>query len=157
MKARVPAALLASVTILAAVPATWAQSPFVASKSEQYIPQLGGIMTSVQIQHLKLWSAGNARNWPLAAYELRQLKESLVEAAMLYSGIPVSNVTTLAGAIDAISAAVERKDSTKFVKEFDELTKGCNTCHQSMDRSFIAIRTPTDQPFANQVFAPKTR
>lgn len=114
-------------------------------------------MTSVQIQHLKLWSAGNARNWALAAYELRQLKQSLIEAAMLYSGIPVSNVTTLAGSIDAISAAVERKDSTKFVKEFDDLTKRCNICHQSMDRSFIAIRTPTDQPFANQVFAPKTR
>jgi hypothetical protein len=93
----------------------------------------------------------------LAAYELRQLKESLVEAALLYSGIPVSNVTTLGSSIDEISAAVDQKDTKRLVKKYAELTKGCNTCHQSMGRTFIAIQIPAEQPFANQLFSPKTK
>jgi len=148
------AAILLVFATCAALP-TSAQSPFVASRSEQYVPRLSAIMTSAQIQHLKLWSAGNARNWPLAAYELNQLRESLAEAATLYSGIPVSNITTLASSVNAISKAVETGDSSAFARQFGELTKGCNACHQSMDRAFIAIRTPAEQPFANQIFAPK--
>jgi hypothetical protein len=157
MKTRMLAAWLFAMSISTMIPMTAAQSPFVASKSEPYVPQLSGIMTSAQLEHLKLWSAGTAGNWRLASYELRQLKESLIEAALLYSGIPVSNVTTLAASIDAISAAVDQKDRKQFVKKFAELTKGCNTCHQSMDRAFIAIQIPAEQPFANQLFSPKVK
>ena len=56
-------------------------------------------------------------------------------------------------AADAIAA----KDSQRFVKAYGELTGGCNACHQSMERSFIAIRTPTDQPFGDQIFPPQKR
>jgi hypothetical protein len=147
--------LFAAMLLCAALPAAQAQSTVSTNKSEQYVPQLGGIMTAAQLQHLKLWSAGAARNWPLAAYELRQLQQSLAEAAILYSRIPVSNISTLASSIDAIAAAVEMKDGTMFVQEFDKLTAGCNACHQSMDRAFIVIRTPTEQPFSNQVFRSK--
>ena len=154
MKMNLAAATLLAVSVCAAIPSN-AQSPFVASRSAQYVPQLSAIMTSAQIEHLKLWSAGSARNWPLAAYELLQLRESLAEAATLYSGIPVSNITTLASSVNSISKAVDNKDLNAFTKEFGELTKGCNACHQSMDRAFIAIRTPTEQPFANQAFAPR--
>jgi hypothetical protein len=38
---------------------------------------------------------------------------------------------------------------------FGDLTDGCNSCHQSMERAFIAIRVPTEQPFSNQVFTPQ--
>ena len=155
MNAKSLAALLLAISAAATIPTSWAQSPPAASSSERYIPQLANIMTSAQIQHLKLWSAGTARNWPLAAYELRQLQDSLVEAAMLYRGIPVSNITTLAPTISAISEAIDRKEPDSFAKEFGELTKGCNTCHQSMDRAFIVLRTPAEQPFSNQAFQPK--
>ena len=96
--------LFAAMLLCAALPAAQAQSTVSTNKSEQYVPQLGGIMTAAQLQHLKLWSAGAARNWPLAAYELRQLQQSLAEAAILYSRIPVSNISTLASSIDAIAA-----------------------------------------------------
>ncbi len=75
--------------------------------ADQYVPRLGNIMGVAQAQHQKLWLAGKAQNWELAAYELRQLKASLVEAAVFYSGIPVSNVTTLR-AIAAIPVGRDR-------------------------------------------------
>ena len=32
-------------------------------------------MNMIQTEHAKLWYAGHARNWPLAAYQLGEIKE----------------------------------------------------------------------------------
>jgi hypothetical protein len=113
-------------------------------------------MSAAQLQHLKLWFAGKAKNWDLAAYELLLLKNSLVEAALLYPDIPTSNVTTLREPLQSISDAITAKDSRKFASTVRELTDGCNACHRTMDRSFVVMKLPTDQqPPANQVFTPQ--
>jgi hypothetical protein len=125
-----------------------------AGSGEPGVPQLGDIMNAVQWRQMKLWFAGKMRNWDLAAYELRLIKAGLVDAAMLYSGIPVSNVTTMAASVQSLTDAIEAKDSGKFAKAFGELTDGCNACHQSMGRGFIVMRVPTEQPFGNQRFTP---
>src|SRR5947208_2225088 len=39
-----------------------------AQPKEPFTPGLGEIMTLQQMRHLKLWFAGQAGNWPLAAY-----------------------------------------------------------------------------------------
>lgn len=132
------------------------QSAQDAMDNEQLVPRLGDIMNAAQARHIKLWLAGKAANWELAAFELRQLKASLVQAAMLYSGIPVSNVTTLAAPLQSVADAVAAKDGRRFTKAVGELTDGCNACHQSMGRAFVVIRipVPTEQPFSDQVFAP---
>jgi hypothetical protein len=134
-----------------------AESDFTPSPTvKQSAPRLVEIMSAAQLQHLKLWFAGKAKNWDLASYELRQLTDSLVEAAILYPGIPVSNVTTMKVPLLAISDAIAAKDSRRFSVSMRNLTNGCNACHTSMDRSFVAIGLPTDQrPPANQIFAPK--
>src|SRR5450756_973681 len=108
--------------------------------NEQYIPRLGDIMNAIQSRHVKLWFAGKALNWELAAYELRQLKAGLLEAAVIYPGIPVSNVTTMTRPVQAIADAIEAKDSRRFAKSVGEITDGCNACHQSMGRGYIVMR-----------------
>jgi hypothetical protein len=124
----------------------------------EYVPRLGDIMSAAQTRHQKLWFAAKAQNWELAAFELNQLKASLVEAAMLYSGIPVSNVTTLETSLRAASEAIAAKDSRGFAKAFGDLTEGCNSCHRSLNRSFVVIKVPTDQqPFGNQQFPPSAK
>lgn len=128
------------------------------SSGEQYVPQLGEIMSTAQARHLKLYIAGKARNWDLAEYELRRLRASLLEAAVLYAGIPVSNVTTMSGPLQSVTDAIKAKDGRKFTAAMAELTEGCNACHQSMNRGFIVMREPTDQqPFSNQAFTPQGR
>lgn len=124
---------------------------------EQYVPRLGDIMEAAQLRHIKLWFAGKAQNWELAAYELRLIRASLEDAATLYTGIPVTNVTTMSAPIQSLAAAIEAKDTGKFAKAFGELTSGCNACHQSMGRGFVVMRVPTEQPFSNQLFAPQKK
>ena len=122
--------------------------------NEQYVPRLGDIMNGVQTRHIKLWFAGKAQNWELATYELRQLKAGLLEAAVLYEGIPVSNVTTMTKPVQSISDAIDARDFKRFAKAVGELTDGCNSCHQTMQRGFVAIQVPTTSPFSDQSFAP---
>jgi hypothetical protein len=139
------------------MPLALAQQSLDKLSPDQYIPRLVSIMETAQTRQAKLWFAGKAQNWELAAYELRQLKASLAEAALMYSGLPVDNITTLATPLQSALDAIDAKDSSKFVKSFAEVTDGCNSCHRSMGRGFVVMRTPTDQPFGNQVFAPQKK
>ena len=150
--------IVALLMVCASVPLAMAQSNLdAATTNEQYVPRLGDIMDAVQIRHMKLWFAGNALNWELAAYELRQLKAGLLEAAVLYEGIPVTNVTTMTAPVQSIADAIEAKDIRRFAKATGELTAGCNACHQSIGRGFIVIQTPTVSPFGDQLFAPQRK
>ena len=83
------AALFAPIMVM---PIALAQSGFPGPTSESYIPRLTEIMNVIQSQHMKLWLAGSARNWDLAAFELTQLTASQAEAARFYSGIPSANI-----------------------------------------------------------------
>jgi hypothetical protein len=123
--------------------------------TEQYVPRLGDIMNAVQSRHMKLWFAGKALNWELAAYELREIESGLMEAATLYAGIPAGNVTRMTGPVQSVADAIEAKDSRRFAKAFAEFTNGCNACHQSIGRGFIVMRVPTESPLNNQMFPPQ--
>jgi hypothetical protein len=125
--------------------------------AEPCVPRLGDIMNTLQLRHLKLYFAGRAQNWELADFELHRLREGLSEAALLYSGIPATNVTTLATPIRSIAEAIKAKNVRKFTDALGQFTDGCNACHQTMGRKFIVIGLPTEQPFTNQVFAPQGR
>src|SRR5262249_11168580 len=113
------------------------------------------IMNLIQVAHAKLWFAGQARNWDLAAYELTKLESGLTDAAIFYSGLPVGNVTTFTAPIRSISDAIAAKDGKRFASAAAELTPDCNACPVSMQRRFVVIRTPTENPFGNQVFQPQ--
>ena len=45
------------------------------TESEAYTPGLGEIMSLQQMRHAKLYFAGQAENWDLAAYELDEIGE----------------------------------------------------------------------------------
>src|SRR2546423_10183558 len=74
MKVFVTAALASCLPL--AAHAQQNQPPALSPKpQEPFTPGLGEIMTLQQMRHLKLWFAGQANNWPLAGYELDELKE----------------------------------------------------------------------------------
>lgn len=116
--------------------------------------RLADLMEGAQSRHTKLWFAGQARNWELAAYEIGQIKARLEEAAALYPGLPVSDLSTMAGPLNTAAQAVKAKDVARFAGAFDEMTRACNACHQVNNRGFIAIKRPTAPAFSNQAFEP---
>jgi hypothetical protein len=154
------AALEARVAALEAHQAVPA-SPLSAS-APAYVPGLGEIMGFNQIRHDKLWFAGQAANWPLAAYELDELKEGL-DAAVTYhptdEKVPAP-LTVLVPRFTGpplaeLQRAIAIKDRQAFVKAFDDLTAGCNGCHVAAKFGFNVVKRPTAPPFTNQEFGVK--
>ena len=127
------------------------------AQAEGYVPGLGDIMTSIQMRHIKLWFAGKSKNWDLAIYELERLRQSLEDAATLYTGIPAELVGATVDPIKAIDVAIKAKDGAEFVKGYGALTEACNGCHRGIGREFIVIQVPSTSPFGDQSFAPPKR
>ena len=124
-----------------------------------YTPGLGEIMTLQQMRHAKLWLAGSAKNWPLADYELDELREGFEDVQKFHEthdGIPIgAMVKSLTPApLDALGKAIDAKDGAGFAKAFDQLTDACNSCHRAAKRGFIVITRPAASPFPNQRFKP---
>jgi hypothetical protein len=126
---------------------------------QPYEPGLGEFMTATQLRHAKLWFAGKAGNWALAAYEIDEIKEGLEDAAKLYpthDEAPVAQMikTILDPKIERLEKAIEGKNGAQFIAAFDDLTKGCNACHAAAGKPFIRIQRPSEPPLSNQNFAP---
>jgi hypothetical protein len=146
--------VLASILVLLGV---LFSAPLALAQAEGYVPGLGDIMTTIQMRHIKLWFAGKSKNWDLATYELERIRQSLEDAATLYTGIPAEYVGATVDPIKAIDAAIKAKDGAEFVKGYGALTGACNGCHQGIDRGFIVIQVPGTSPFSDQSFAPPKR
>src|SRR5262249_46303366 len=54
------------------------------SQQQTYTPSLAVVMGLIQVSHFKLWLAGNLRNWPLAEYQLSQMRAALHDCRVLF-------------------------------------------------------------------------
>ena len=117
------------------------------------LPHLSEIMVQQQMRHIKLWFAGDAGNWPLADYEIDQLKDDFDGVAKLLGGDIVQQ--HVGGAVSRLEKAIESKDHEAFVSAFDGLSAGCNACHHTLDHAFIVIQRPVLLPYSDQNFSPQ--
>ena len=136
-------------------------------KRNAYLPQLADLMNeSMQINHAKLWFAGHAGNWALAAYEVKkikgtieEIKETIVDiqiASSHWQSLPVNEMLkNFVVNLDALDQAVQAKDAVKFETAYQGFTAACNTCHTRAGQSQIKIITPLPNGsgiFPNQDF-----
>jgi hypothetical protein len=134
--------------------------PHAPAATETYASGLGEIMSLQQMRHLKLWLAGAAKNWPLADYELDELKEGFDDVIKFFpvkDDMPIGQMAgaTVMPVLPEVKSAIDAGDGTKFAAAFDKLTAACNACHQSAKHEFIVIQRPTTSPYSNQSFTPK--
>ena len=147
--------------ILIAVVAALAM-PSLATAQRQHAAALGDLMTAlVQPRHIKLGLAGTERNWPYAAYELDQLRETPDVAEILPNyrdlSIPDMITTTVKDPLAELDRAIKAKDSNQFAAAYRRLTAACNACHRSYDRGAIVIQPATVAAFPDQDFRPTTK
>ncbi|WP_283744477.1 hypothetical protein [Sideroxydans sp. CL21] len=55
--------------------------------------------------------------------------------------------------LNDLESAIKAKDSVKFRKSFDRLTRACNECHEAASQGFIVIKRPGTLQYTNQEFA----
>jgi len=130
-----------------------------AHEPARFVPGLEWFMNLIQTEHAKLWYAGQARNWPLAAYQLAEIKEIMSDTQDLvpvFRGQPFADMmdTVIVGQIGDLEKAIDAKNPKAFATGFDRLTAACNSCHQALGNGFIVIKRPAGPGFPNQDFRP---
>ena len=148
-------------------PSTRSGRPLVPAKSAPAAPQafqpgMDDLMTMlVEPRHIKLYYAGTAKNWELAAFELGELRSAF---RRIGGTIPVyrdRGVDETIGAIvaprlDTTESAIAAGDPARFAKAYGDLTASCNECHTYLEHPFLVIKVPsTTQPasaYPNQSF-----
>lgn len=123
-------------------------------------PGLDDMMTMViQPRHIKLYYAGQAKNWGLASFQLNELRHSYDRIAVAlpkYRNFALKQTFSSMSnmPINALNQAILAKDSARFNSAFGQLTESCNACHQALDHAQIVIHTPTANLYTNQDFRP---
>jgi hypothetical protein len=126
-----------------------------------FVPGLGEIMTLTQMRHSKLWFAGQAGNWPLAAYELDELHEGMDDAATFHpthkdAPLPIPDLIQkiMTEPLRQLEDAINAQNQERFAQAFDAVTEGCNACHRAANFGFNVVTRPTTNPYSNQTFEP---
>src|SRR5215467_972829 len=125
-----------------------------------YVPGLEQFMNVILMEHNKLWFAAKARNWPLAEYQLGEIKEIMGDVqdfVPTFKNLPLADMldTVITKEIATLEKSIEAKDYKAFVAGYDKLTAACNACHQGTENAFVVIRRPTRPAFTNQDYEPR--
>jgi len=124
--------------------------------NQSYKPGLGEFMMGIQVHHAKIWFAGKNGNWPLADFEVGEIKETLEDVKQYCTDRPeVKSLPIIYPALDSLAAAIKAKSPQQFEKSFIFLTKSCNDCHETTHHEFNVIKIPDVPPITNQVYTPK--
>jgi hypothetical protein len=126
-----------------------------------FTPGFGEIMTLTQMRHAKLWFAGQAANWPLASYELDELREGMQDVATFHPThkdatlpIPALIEKIMTDPLQRAEKAIGARDGTGFTQAFDAVTEACNACHRATNFGFNVVTRPGANPYSNQAFQP---
>jgi hypothetical protein len=144
--------------VSAAEPPASAQAEIAALKKEiaelkksAYRPELGEQMLTIQIRHARLWFAGEARHWTLAAFELQEIKEAFDAVVEQNPEHPIFQPQRLAdilpammkAPVTALRDAIDHADKAEFEKAYDGLSAACTGCHRAAGNDFLVIQRPT--------------
>ena len=127
------------------------KTPTPAQEAPMFLPGFDDLMTMlVQPRHIRLYYAGMAKNWELAAAEMRDLRSSfdrLARAVPNYQGSDVnaSVKSLIAPQMAMVDKAIAAADAKRFLLAYGNLTGACNACHTYMEHPFIVIKNP-DSP-----------
>jgi hypothetical protein len=140
-----------------AAPAPKAANP--EGRPKAYVPGLEQFMNVILMEHNKLWFAAKARNWPLAEYELGEIKEvmgDVQDTVPVFKNLPLADMidVVITKEIVALEKAIEAKDFKQFAAGYDKLNAACNACHQGTENGFVVIKRPTQPAFTNQDYRP---
>jgi hypothetical protein len=131
-----------------------------------YLPLAHLMNDAMQVHHIKLWFSGNAKNWALAAYELKKIKDTIEEvkesivdlqkSSPEWRRVPIGEIlTSVDSNLRSLDEAIKAKDAVRFDSSYSELTGTCNACHVSAGQPQIKIINPIlngGSTFADQDF-----
>ena len=134
-------------------------------KKSAYHPELGEQMLTLQIRHARLWFAGKAQNWTLAAFELQEIKEAFDAVVEQNPEHAIFQPQRLADILPAMTKApimelrdaIDHGNRAEFEKAYDSLSTACTGCHKVAGNDFLIIQRPTAPILDNLHTVPATK
>jgi hypothetical protein len=123
-------------------------------------PAMDDLMTMlVQPRHIKLYYAGQEKNWKLAAFQSNELRAALARIGRTIPtyrniGVDTAVASIFSEKLKAVDAAIKAADSAQFDVSYRELTAACNECHTGMEHPFLVMKVPDSSNYPDQEFRP---
>src|SRR5262245_4210181 len=141
------AATLLPLAVSAQAPVSKESAKETRDAPKAYVPGLEQFMNVILIEHNKLWFAAKARNWPLAAYELGEIKEVMSDVqdhVPTFKNLPLADMldAVITKEIAAVEKAIDAKNFKTFAAGYDQLTGASNAGQQGTENGFIVIKRP---------------
>jgi len=119
-------------------------------------PSASVAMADVGFHFSNLWFAGQAGNWPLAAYYFSEARNHVRWLTRINpmpkgpDGMPV-DVKGIFDGIDtstfaALKAAIDKKDRQEFETTYRDALESCYQCHKAVGRPYLRPMIPTALP-----------
>jgi hypothetical protein len=126
----------------------------------EFKPAFDDLMTMlIQPRHIKLYYAGQQKNWTLAAFELNEMRQALGRIGKTIPkyrnfSVDATVASIIQDKMTAMDAAIKSANPAQFNMAYGELTEACNTCHQGMDHPFLVVKVPDANSYPDQDFRP---
>jgi len=109
-------------------------------------PGLGTIMIEFGHRFYIIYYAAKATNWELAEYELEELIEAQEVAETTRPKYKKQLKAFEDNYLEKLEDTIEKKNFTKFKKQYNNTIKACNTCHALNGHPYIKYQLPKEPP-----------
>jgi cytochrome c553 len=109
-------------------------------------PGLGTVMIEYGYRFGNVWTAAEAGNWDLAAYQLKEQTEiqEVGEATRPGKAELLKNFEHTY--LDPLAKAIKDQDKAAFEKEYKAAVEGCNACHAGTGHPYVRYEIPQKAP-----------
>ena len=108
-------------------------------------PGLGRIMPQIGQRAWKLYYAAKAKNWPLAKFQWKEIKELMELGAFTRPKYEESLTKFMAENWSGVGKALEQEDFGAFQEAFQKAIEQANAYHELKEKPYIRWKLP-DQP-----------
>jgi hypothetical protein len=109
-------------------------------------PGLARLMPEIGDRVWKLYYAAQAKNWPLAKFQLKEAKKLMELGALTRPKYEKSLGQYVEKQITPMMAALEAEDLERFNREFDVAVEEANAYHEAYGKPFLRWKLPSQPP-----------
>ena len=109
-------------------------------------PGLARLMPEVGNRVWKLYYAAQARNWPLAKFQLKEARKLMELCALTRPKYEKSLGQYIEKQMEPMMAALEAEDLDRFNRELEIAVEEANAYHEAYGKPFLRWKVPSQPP-----------
>jgi hypothetical protein len=109
-------------------------------------PGLARLMPEIGNRVWKLYYAAQAKNWPLAKFQLKEAKKLMELGALTRPKYEKDLGKFIEKRVMPMMTALDSENLEKFNEEFEKTVEQANAYHEAYDKPFLRWKVPAQPP-----------